>query len=128
MYNLLLNELKKSKRKALKETYEKNLKLIESISYPSIEALILHNSHFLKTYPEYNLMYIKKFVKEYTYSDKPIIYKDDENIEYSEEQLDILFSNIKPENISFEIDSDEYGNTIKFKNTDISIFIPEADD
>lgn len=136
MYNLLLEELKESKRKKLKETYERGLRLIEAISYPSLEELILHNSSLLKSYPEFNLMYIKKFVKYYSLDeaaytgdyDEIRLYKGDERMTYSESLLDSLLQNIKPEDISFEILSDEHGDTIKILNSDISIFIPGADD
>lgn len=135
MYNLLLNELKNLKRKQLQENYEKSLRLIEDISYPSIEELILHNSSLLESYPEFNLMYIKKFIKYYSLEEGAFngfynvyLYKDDEKFKYSEELLDSLLLNIKPEDISFEIISDEYGDTLHISNTDISIFIPDADD
>lgn len=133
MYDILLNELKKSKRKDLKETYKKNLRLIESISYPSIEDLLLHNKALLKTHPEYNLLYIKKFVNYYSieddiYGELARLYKGNQRYDYSENLLDLFIDETKQEQINFKISSDEYGDTINIINTDISIFIPSGDD
>ena len=106
-YKLLLEEIKNQKSLKLKEKYEKELEVIENMSYSSLGQLLEYNKEYLKKYPELNEIFIKHYVETHTCYDDRYFYLNKEKI-----SKDYFFSLIENKEFEMNLDLSSYTEQI----------------